>query len=116
MELMTNPGDGRAERLAPWIRDMDRADQVFITGATLVFEDIRLRRDHLPNPYDEAKLREGTPAQAYRHAVELSDAYAKQLVYLGKDGIDEHWRISNMAREIAERIAKYHPEVLGDDR
>ena len=116
MELRTNPGDGRAERLAPWIRAMDLADQTFITGSTLVFEDIRLRRDDLPVPYDEANLREGTPAQAYRHAVELSDAYAKQPAHRGSDGVDEHWRISNMAREIAERIARYHPEVLQTDR
>lgn len=116
MELMTNPDDGRAERLAPWIRDMDVADQVFITGATLVFEDIRLRRGDLPILYDEAELREGTPTNAYRHAVELSDAYARQPAYPGRDGVDEHWRISNMSREVAERIAKYHAEVLGDDR
>lgn len=116
MKLKTNPNDGRAERLAPWIREMDLADQVFITGATLVFEDIRLRREDLPVAFDETDLREGTPTAAYHHAADLSDAYAKQPSYPGEDGIDEHWRISNLAREVSERISKYHPEVLGGDR
>jgi len=116
VELKTNPSDGRAERLAPWIREMDLADQVFITGSTLVLEDIRLRRDDLPVAFDEADLREGTPAEAYHRAVSLSDAYADQPSHLGEDGIDEHWRISNLAREVADRIAKYHPDVLGGDR
>ena len=116
MELKTNADDGRAERLAPWVREMDLADQAFITAATLVFEDIRLRRQDLPIRYNEADLREGTPEEAYDRAVDLSDAYAKQPAHLGEDGIDEHWRISNMARELAERIAKYHSEVLGGDR
>ena len=116
MELRTDPTDGRAERLAPWIRDMDLADQMFITSATLVLEDIRLRRGDMPVPYDEADLREGTPAGAYRHAVELADAYNRQPTFSGSDGIDEHWRVSNLAREIAERVVRYHPEVLGGDR
>ena len=116
MDLKTNPNDGRAERLASWIREMDLADQVFITGSTLVLEDIRLRRDDLPVTFDEADLREGTPTGAYRHAVNLSNAYAEQPSHPGEDGIDEYWRISNLAREVSERIAKYHPEVLGGDR
>ncbi len=95
---------------------MDLADQVFITGSTLVLEDIRLRRGDLPVAFDEADLREGTPAEAYRRAVGLSGAYAEQSSHLGADGIDEYWRISNLAREVAERIAKYHPDVLGGDR
>ena len=111
MELETNPSDGRARRLAPWIRAMDLADQVFFTSSTLVLEDIRLRRDDLPVQYDEATLREGTPAQAYRRAVDLADAYGQQPVHRGRDGVDEHWRISNLALEIAERIVRYHPEV-----
>lgn len=116
MELRTNPNDDRSDRLAQWIREMDLADQVFITSTTLVFEDIRLRRDSLPVPYDEANLREGTPARAHAYAIELADAYAEQPAHSGEDGIDEHWRISNMSREIAERIAKYHPGVLGGYR
>lgn len=116
MELRINADDGRAERLAPWVREMNLADQAFVTGATLVFEDIRLRRDHLPIPYNEADLREGTPEEAYGRAVDLSNAYANQPPYLGDDGVDEHWRISNMAREVADRIAKYHPDVVGGGR
>lgn len=116
MALKTNPNDGRAERLAPWIREMDLADQIFITGTTLVFEDIRLRRDSLPVPFDEANLREGTPAEVYSNAIALSEAYAKQPAHPGDDGIDEHWRISNMAREIAEHVARYHPEVVRGGR
>ena len=116
MELKTNTGDGRRERLAFWIREMDLADQVFITGSTLVFEDIRLRRETLPVSYDEAELREGTPTQVYRRATDLSDAYSKQPSHYGEDGVDEHSRISNMAREIADRVAKYHPEVLDGDQ
>lgn len=113
MDLKTDPNDRCLERLAQWIRQMDLADQVFIAGATLVFEDIRLRRANLPIHFDEANLREGTPATAYRHAVDLSNVYAMQPTCPGSDGVDEHWRILSMAHEIAERIAKYHPEVLG---
>lgn len=98
------------------VRKMELADQIFVTGTTLVFEDIRLRRDDLPYPIDEAALREGTPANAYQRALELSKAYAGQPSHPGEDGVDEHWRISNMARELAERIEKYHPEVAGGDR
>ena len=114
--MNTNPDDGRAERLAPWVRQMSLADQIFITGTTLVLEDIRLRREDLPFPIDEAALREGSPADAYRHAVELSEAYAHQPAYEAPDDVDEHWRISNMTRELAERIAKYHPEIVGGAR
>jgi hypothetical protein len=115
MGLKTNPHDGRAERLAPWIRQMDLADQIFVTGTTLVFEDIRLRRTDLPYPIDEASLRESSPDEAYRLAMELSAAYAHQPPHSGNDGVNEHWRISNMARELAERIAKYHPRSPGGD-
>ncbi|MDR7187090.1 hypothetical protein J2X85_004156 [Microbacterium trichothecenolyticum] len=116
VELETGPGDGRAEQLAPWIREMDLADQVFITGATLILERIRLLRNDLPYPFDEARLREGTPDEAYGWATDLSDTYANQPPHDGNDGVDEHRRISTAAREIAGRIAKYHPEVLGRDR
>lgn len=116
MDHRTHSNDGRAERLVPWIREMDLADQVFITGSTLVLEDIRLRRGDLPVAFDEAGLREGTPTEAYHRAFGLSNAYAEQPAHPGEDGIDEHSRISNLAREVSERIAKYHPEVLGGDR
>lgn len=113
MGLMTNPNDGRADRLAPWVRQMDLADQIFVTGTTLIFEDIRLRRTDLPFPIDEASLREGSPESAYRGAARLAAAYADQPPHPGDDGVDEHWRVANMARELAELIARYHPEVLG---
>lgn len=115
MALMTDPNDGCAESLAPWIRQMSLADQIFITGTTLVLEDIRLRRTDLHYPIDEAALRESSPGEAYRRAVELSEAYAHQPAYEAPDDVDEHWRISNMAKELAERVAKYHPEVTGGD-
>ena len=54
---MTESDDGRAQRLAGWIREMDLADQVFITGTTLVLEGIRARRSDLPVVYYEAALR-----------------------------------------------------------
>jgi hypothetical protein len=116
MEIKPDGDDGSAERLAPWIREMGLADQVFIAGATLVLEEIRLRRDDLPIQYDEAGLREGTPDEVYGRAVYLAQSYSTQSPQYGEDGIDEHWRISNMAHELATRVAKYHPEVLGGDQ
>lgn len=112
MPLQTNPDDGRADRLAPWVRQMSLADQIFITGTTLVLEDIRLRRTDLHFPIDEARLREGSAEEAYRAASALSQAYAHQPAYEAPDDVNEHWRISNLARELAERIATYHPEVV----
>ena len=113
MPVNTNLDDGRVERLAPWVRQMSLADQIFIAGTTLVLEDIRLRREDLHFAIDEAAIREGSPADAYRRAVELSEAYAHQPACEAPDSADEHWRISNMTRELAERIAKYRPEVVG---
>ena len=114
MSLRTNPDDGRADRLGPWVRQMSLSDQIFITGTTLVLEDIRLRRTDLHYPIDEAALREGSPTDAYQAALALSQAYAHQPECEAPDDVDEHWRISNMARELAERIAKYHPDVVND--
>lgn len=113
MSQETDLNDGRAERLAPWVRQMTLADQIFITGTTLVLEEVRLRRKDLHYPIDEAVLREGTPAEAYRKATELSRAYDHQPSYEAPDDVDEHWRIANISRELAELIAKYHPEVVG---
>jgi len=110
---MTESDDGRAQRLAGWIREMDLADQVFITGTTLVLEGIRARRSDLPVVYDEAALRERTPREVYRLALDISAAYADLPEHLAPDGVDEHWRISNMTRELAGRVARYHPEVVG---
>jgi len=108
--------EGRAGRLAGWIRNLNLADQVFITGTTLVLEDIRIRRADPPLLFDEAILRESDPATAYRLALELSDGYAGLLPAPGPDGVDENWRISSMTRELANRIAEHHPEVLGGGR
>lgn len=110
---MTIPDGGRADRLAGWVREMDLADQIFITGTTLVLEDIRTRRTDLPVPFDEAPLRESSPSEAYRLALEIYLAYANLPSYLAPDGVDEHRRISNITKELADRIAKYHPEVAG---
>lgn len=93
---------------------MSLADQIFITGTTLVLEEIRLRRTDLHYPIDEVALREGSPKSVYRAAVALSQAYAHQPEYEAPDEVDEHWRISNMARELAERVAKYHPDFVTD--
>jgi hypothetical protein len=43
---------------------MDLADQVFITGTTLVLEEIRTRRSDLPHSIDEVALRESSPPEA----------------------------------------------------
>lgn len=102
---MTNR-DRRSDSLAAWIRQTDLADQIFITGTTLILEDIRLRRSDLPFPIDERALRESDPQTAYRLARCLSDAYAQF-----SDGVDGYPRISGLANELANRIAKYHPEA-----
>lgn len=113
---MTALDEGRAARLAGWIRNLDLADQVFITGTTLVLEYIRTRRTDLPMLFDEAVLRESEPQAAYRLALELADGYSGLPAAPGPDGVDENWRISNMTRELADRIAKHHPEVLEGGR
>lgn len=113
---MTAQDEGRAARLAGWIRNLDLADQIFITGTTLVLEDIRTRRTDLPILFDEVVLRESEPATAYRLALELADGYAGLPPAPGPDGVDENWRISNLTRELADRIANYHPNVLEGGR
>jgi hypothetical protein len=95
---------------------LDLADQVFITGTTLVLEDIGARRTDLPLLFDEAVLRESEPGKAYRLALKLADGYAGLPPAPGPDGVDESSRISNMTRELADRIAKHHPEVLEGGR
>jgi len=105
--------DGRAERLAEWVRRMDLADQVLLTGATLVLEDVRTRRGAFPAPFDEAVLREGTPSEAYREALAIRDAYAGAPVHLVPDGVDENERIVGLASAVLERIVTYHPFVAG---
>lgn len=97
--------DGRAERLAPWIRTMPLQEQVLITGTTLVLEEIRNRRDDLPFPIDEAAIREApTPGESISAAESLADSYAAASPHIGPDGVDEHWRVSNMARVVADTI------------
>lgn len=116
MPVNATPDDGRAERLAEWVRRMSFEDQIFLTGTTLVLEEIRLRRTDLPHAINEVALREGSPEDAYRAAMELSTAYANQPRYDAPDGVNEHWRIANMTNELAKVIAKYHPKVAGEDR
>ncbi|MGZ0213306.1 MAG: hypothetical protein ACKVI4_12620 [Actinomycetales bacterium] len=113
---MTALDEGRAARLAGWIRKLDIADQVFITGTTLVLEEIRTRRTDLPLLFNEAVLRESEPRTAYRLALELAEGYAGLPPSPGPDGVDENWRISNMTHELADRIVKHHPEVLEGGR
>lgn len=102
--------DGRADRLAPWVRAMALADQVLITGTTLVFEEINERRSDLPFDIDEVALRELVdPRQAAELARTISYHYAGLTPSRAPDGVDEFWRISNMAKVVAETIDRYHP-------
>lgn len=103
---MKHPDDGRAERLAPWIRALPLDQQVLITGTTLALEEINARRGtSLPYPVDEVALHESIdPRDAARLAREISSRYAGLEPLAGPDGIDEHWRISNMAKVLAETI------------
>ncbi|TDW26910.1 hypothetical protein [Cryobacterium psychrophilum] len=101
---------GRAERLAKWIREMSLADQVLITGSTVVLEEISERRPDLPYAFDGAELREAaTPAEAVTKARQLARLYADQPEHIGPDGVDEHWRISNLSRVMADRIEAHYP-------
>jgi hypothetical protein len=108
---MNVPDDGRAERLAPWIRELPLDQQVLITGTTLVLEEINGRRGaSLPFPVDEVALRETTdPREAARLAREISAQYAGLQPLAGPDGVDEHWRISNMTKIVAETIDQNYP-------
>lgn len=105
---MTKADDGRAKRMAPWIRTMPLSDQILISGTTLMFEEINGRRDDLPYPIDEVTIREAAvPAESVRVAQLLADQYATAPPYIGADGVDEHWRVSNMAQVVAERIRNH---------
>lgn len=89
---------------------MQLSDQVFITGTTLTFEKIKQRRSDLPYPIDEVGLREArTPAEAVRIARSIAENYANLEPVMAPDGVDENWRISNMAKTVAETIERYHP-------
>lgn len=102
--------DGRAERLAQWVRSMSLADQVLITGTTLVLEEIRRRRNDLPCPIDQEAIGEAaTPSDAVRVARELASNYRTTEPHIGPDGVDEHWRVANMAAVVADAIeAHFH--------
>lgn len=105
--------DGRAERLAPWVRAMALEDQVLITGTTLVFEEINERGGDLPFGIDEVALRELIdPRQAAELARTISNYYADLTPSPTPDDVDEFWRISNMAKVVAETIDRYYPATF----
>lgn len=108
---MTDADDGRAERLAQWIRDLPLEDQVHLTGTTLVLEEIRQRRGaSLPYPYDEARLREASrPHESAAEARRLAELYADVAPHPGPDGVDDHWRISNMSLVFAQTVEARFP-------
>jgi hypothetical protein len=103
----------RAERLAPWIRDLDLADQVTLTGATLLLEEIRERAvGKLPYNYDAAQLRESPPRVAYELASRLEAVYAQvDVPRPAPDGIDDNSRVVTLMRNFKEIIERTHPEV-----
>lgn len=103
---MIDADDGRAERLARWIRRLPLADQVHLTGTTLVLERIRQRRGAtLPHPYDEATLREAPlPRAAAAEARRIATLYATTPPHLGPDGIDDHQRIVNLCKSFADTV------------
>lgn len=116
LRTMSHAENGRAERLAPWIRALPLDQQVLITGSTLVLEEIVLRRgSSLPNPVDAVSLREETdPRQAALLARTISGLYADLEPLAGPDGVDENWRISNLTKVIAETIDGAHPASRGN--
>ncbi|WP_148061283.1 hypothetical protein [Frondihabitans sp. PhB188] len=77
-----------------------------LTGTTLVLEEIRNRRGaDLPFAFDEARLREAsTPEESVAEARRLSELYAGIAPHPGPDGVDDHWRISNMSLEFARTV------------
>lgn len=93
---------------ARWLQAMNLSDQIFITGTVMVLEQIRVRREplgDLPLVYDESRIRDAaTPEIAVRTAREISAAFAGRPAYAAPDGVDEHWRVANMTREVAARI------------
>jgi hypothetical protein len=103
----------RAERLARWIRDLDLEDQVTLTGATLLLEEIRERAvDGLAYNYDEAQLRESPPQVAYELASRLKAAYAQlNAPSPAPDGVDDNSRVVSLMRKFKEIIERTHPEV-----
>lgn len=106
--------DGRAERLAQWVREMPLQSQVLITGTTLVLEEIAGRRKDLPYPVDFVGLRESEdPTTAAALARSISSRYDGLAPAIGADGVDENWRISNMTKVVAEAIEQFYPSAAG---
>ena len=102
---MQNTQTNQAPR---WLQAMNLSDQIFVTGTVMVLEGIRLRRaplGDLPYVYDESRIRDAaTPELAVRAAREISAAFEGCPPYAAPDGVDEHWRVANMSREVASRI------------
>ncbi|MDO9395826.1 MAG: hypothetical protein Q7T71_04720 [Herbiconiux sp.] len=95
----------RGERLAPWVGALQLSDQIFLTGTVLVLRGIRERRDDLPFVFDERRLNgAATPEIAARYARQICAAYEVAPPYGGPDGVDEHWRIASMTRQLALTI------------
>lgn len=112
---MIDADDGRAERLAQWIRQLPLADQVHLTGMTVVLERIRQRRGAtLPYPYDEAKLREApVPSAAAAEARRIATFYAAAPLHLGPDGVEDHQRIVNLCQSFADTVEARIPGAAG---
>ncbi|WFR67679.1 hypothetical protein P9139_04280 [Curtobacterium flaccumfaciens] len=112
---MIDADDGRAERLAQWIRQLPLADRAHLTGTTVVLERIRQRRGaSLPHPYDEATLREAPlPRAAAAEARRIATLYAVAPPHLGPDGIDDHQRIANFCQSLADTVEARIPGAAG---
>jgi hypothetical protein len=100
-----------ASTLASWVRNMSLDDQIYLTGTALLLGGIRERRaESLPFPFSETRLTSSrTPEEAARSAREIAEAYATAPPFAGPDGVDEHWRIAAMTREVAARIENAYP-------
>lgn len=110
---MTNSEEVDPRPLAAWVRQLSLADQVFLTGSTLLLERIRLHHGELAPAIDEGVLREGSPREALAEAQRLRAAFSSRAPLAAADSSDDSARVVGLARALADLIERAHPELSG---
>lgn len=92
-----------AERLATWVRQMPLADQILVTGATLILADVKARNPGVFDALDEVALRESQlPADAARVAASAASRYQSVATEDGR-------RVVSLCNRIAEVVIQNFP-------
>lgn len=92
-----------AERLAPWVRSMPLADQILVTGTTLLLADVKARNPGMFVDVDEVALRESSLPETAR---QLATTVAE--LYRSDDSADGR-RVAGLCTKVAETIDRNFP-------